>query len=94
MRVEEEGCDTESGDRYPEVDEVWDPDGHGDVEEHDQHSHAHVDTRPCESGVEDTEGQTSGCETSTSGDIASTTEGQVGQDGVGVDLRGEDFEDR
>lgn len=43
VRVEQEGSDTQTKDRHPEVDDVGDPDGHGDVKQENQGSHTEVD---------------------------------------------------
>lgn len=55
MRVEEERRDTKREDREPEVDEVWYPDGKRGVEEQEEIPHSHVDARPRETRVQDTE---------------------------------------
>lgn len=94
MGVEHERRDTKRKDGQPEVDQVGSPYGDGRVEQEEQITHAHVDTRPSESGVKDREGYTRCRETTAGGDVASTTIAQIVQDGLGVDLGGEDFEDR
>ena len=94
MRVEDEGGDAECEDGDPEVDEMRDPDGQGDVQEHEQRPHAEVNAGPGEPRVEDAEGQARGGETSSSGDVSSTTECEIAQNRMSVDLGGEDFEDR
>lgn len=55
VRVEEERRDTKREDREPEVDEVWYPDGKRGVEEQEEIPHSHVDARPRETRVQDTE---------------------------------------
>ena len=94
VRVEQERRDTERKNRHPEVGHPSGPDRQCNIEQHDQRTHAEVDTRSSEPGVEDTEGQSSRSETTSSGDVTRTTECQVREDRVRVDLGGEDFEDR
>lgn len=55
MRIEQERCNAERKDREPEVDEVRRPKGHGRVEQQQEVTHTHVDTRACKSGVQDGE---------------------------------------
>lgn len=87
MGIEHKRCDTESHDSDPEVDQMRHPNGQGRIQKQEESTHAKVDTRASESRIEETE-RYSGCgETSSCGDISSTTKSQVGQNGVGVDLR-------
>ena len=44
MRVENERCQAQCERRNPEVDEVWDPQRDGDIQQHYQRAHAQVDT--------------------------------------------------
>jgi hypothetical protein len=53
MGIEEEWGNTKTKDGDPEVDDMGDPDGHGDVEQEDQCSHTEVDRRAGESGAEE-----------------------------------------
>lgn len=48
MGVEEEGRDAETDDGDPEVDDVGNPDAHGDVEQQHQRPHTEVDRRSSE----------------------------------------------
>lgn len=68
------------------------PDRHGGVKQQKQIPHTHVYARTSETRIENAEGD-AGCGKSTTGsNISSTTKCQVAQDGVGIDLGGEDFE--
>lgn len=87
MRVEHERCDTERHHGDPEVDQVRHPNRHRDVENDEQGAHAEVDARSRESRVQNRERKSSSCETTTCRDVTSTTECQVRQDGVAVNLR-------
>lgn len=51
MRVEEEGSDTKADDGNPEIDNVRNPDAHGDVKQQHQCPHAEVDRRTSEPGA-------------------------------------------
>ena len=82
MGIEDERSHTKREHREPEVDEIRRPDGQSGVEQHQQVPHAHVDAWPCEPGVENGEGQPGDTETTTSGNVTSTTERQVTQDGL------------
>ena len=94
MRVEEEGRDAQGQHREPEVDEVGRPDGHGGIEEHQDVTHAHVDTGAGEPRVEDGEGHARRRETTSGSDVPSASERQVAENRLRVNLSGEDFEDR
>ena len=93
MRVEHEGCDAKGQHREPEVKQVGRPDGHGGIEEQEEVPHAHVNARTGETGVENRKRDTRRCETTTCSDVPGTTERQIAQDGLRVDLSREDFED-
>ena len=93
MGVDHEGGDAKGCDGEPKVDEMGDPDGHRHVEEDQQIPEAHVDTGASETGVKDAEGYTRRRETTASGNVSGASEGQIAEDGVGVDLGREDFED-
>lgn len=56
MRVEDEGRDAEGEDADPEVDEMWDPERHGDIQQDEERPHAEVDAGSGESRVQDAEG--------------------------------------
>ena len=92
MRIEHEWRDAEGEDGEPEVDQVWDPDGHRRVQQEQQVTHAHVDTRRRETRVEDVERYPTRRETTTCSDVARTTEAHVVQERLRVDLGGEHFE--
>ena len=94
MRVEHERCDAQGEDGEPEVQEVGRPDSHGGVEQQQEVTHTHVDAGSGETGVEDGERDTRRRETTTCRDVSSTTEGEIVEDRVAVDLGGEDLEDR
>ena len=68
--------------------------GHSRVEQQQKISHAHIDTRPGKSRVEGAELDASGRESASGCDVSSTTESQIADDGLRVDLRGKDLEDR
>lgn len=94
MGIEDEGCNTQGNDRYPEVDQVRRPQCQSGVEKHEQSAHAQVDAGSSETRVEDVERNPSGSETTTSCDVTSATKRQIAQDRVCLDLGGENFEDR
>lgn len=94
MRVEQEWRNDKGHDGEPEVDHIPGPDGQCREEQDDDRSDTQIDGGSCESGVEDAEGDSSRCKSSTGGDVSSTTKVQVAQNGVSVDLGREDFEDR
>lgn len=86
MWIKDEWCDAKSSDGYPEVNQEWCPDGHRHIEKHDQRSHAKIDTWSGESGEENTKRYTTGCESTSCCNITSTSECQVAEDGVSIDL--------
>ena len=94
MRVEQERRNAERKDGDPEVNDPWRPNRQSHVEQHDERAHAEVDTRACETRVQDGERDTRRRETTPSSNVPCTTEGQVRDDGVGRDLGGEDLERR
>ncbi len=94
MRVEQEGRDAKCQDRHPEVRDPSSPDRQRHVEQHDQGTHAEVDTRPREPRVEDSERDPCRCKAATRCDVKRTTEGQVRDDRVRRDLSGKDLERR
>lgn len=69
------------------------PDCDGRKEQHHQRTSTEVDRRSGETGIEDTEWDTGGSETTTGTDVSSATECQIVENGVGVDLTDEDFEE-
>lgn len=69
------------------------PNGEGDIEQDQQVPEAGVDARSGETGVEDAEGDAGCRESTTGGDVSSTSECQVAQDRIAVDLGGKDFKD-
>jgi hypothetical protein len=72
---------------------VGNEDCHGNVEQEDQSSDTKVDRWASESRVKNAERNTSRGETSSSGDISSSSESQIVQDRVHVNLGGKDLED-
>ena len=92
VRVENEWRHAEGDDVEPEVDQMRHPEGEGDIEQEDEGAHAEVDGWPGEPRVEDGEGQTRRSETTTSCNVTRTTVGQVAENGLRVDLGGEDLE--
>lgn len=51
MRVEEEWSDTKTDDGDPEVDQMGDPDAHGDIQQKDERPHTEVDRGAREPGA-------------------------------------------
>ena len=92
MRVEQEWRDDEGHDGEPEVDHVPGPDGQCRKEQNDDRSDTQIDGWSRESRVENAEGNSSCSETSTGGNVSSTTKVQVAENRVSVDLGREDFE--
>ena len=86
MWIKDEWCDAKSSDGYPEVNQEWCPDGHRHIEKHNQCSHAKIDTWSSESREENTKRYTTGCESTSCCNITSTSECQVAEDGVSIDL--------
>lgn len=94
MRIEHEWRDDKGQDREPEVDQMRNPDRHGGIEQEEKVAHAHIDTRSGKSGIKDGERHASSRKSTPSGDISCPTEGQIAQNGLGVDLSREHLEDR
>lgn len=92
VRVEQEGRDGERKDGDPEVDEPVDPETRRHVEHHERQPETHVNGRPGETRVEDGKVDSGGGEPSSGRNVSSTSERQVGQDGLGVDLGREHLE--
>ena len=93
MRVEQERRNAERKDGDPEVNDPWRPNRQSHVEQHDERAHAEVDTRACETREQDAEADATGGEPTTGSDVTRTTEGQVAEYGVRLDLGGENLED-
>jgi hypothetical protein len=91
MRVEQERRYTKSSNSDPEVDEVWCPDRQCDIEKHDEGPHPKVDTGASKSREEDAEGNPGSSEATTCCDVSCTTERQITQDRVSIDLCREYF---
>lgn len=89
VRVEQERRDAQCRHRDPEVDEMRHPDGHRDVEQHDERAHAEIDAGAREARVEDAERDAGGREAAPGGDIPCTTEREIAEDGMRLDLRRE-----
>ena len=94
MRVEEERRDAECQSCRPEVDQVRDPKRQRHIQQHDQRAHSEVDTRTSETRVEREELHARSRETTASRDVPCATVGEISQDGMTIDLRRKDFEDR
>lgn len=92
--VEEERRNTKANNRNPEVDKMRNPNCKSDEEKNDEGTYTEIDRRSSESGVKNAERDSSGGKTTTSSDIPSTTESQVVENRVHVNLGGEYFEDR
>ena len=94
VRVEQERRHAEREDGHPEVGDPSRPDRQRHVQEHDERAHAEVDARTREARVEDRERDARRRETTTRRDVPRTAEGQVRDDRVRRDLRGEHLEGR
>ena len=68
------------------------PYGHGGVEQDEKISHAHVYARTSKSRIEDAEGDPSSGESTTGCNVSGTTERQIAQNRVRVNLSRKDFE--
>jgi len=86
VRVEKEWRDAKRQDRKPEVDQMGDEERHGGVEQEEEVAHAHINARSREPGVEDGEVHASSREPTSSCDVARSTECEITQDGLRVDL--------
>lgn len=93
MRVIQERRDTKRQNRNPEINQIPRPERQRHIEQHQQRPHPEVDARSRETRIEDGERDPGRRESTAGGDVSSPAEGQVVQDGVRVDLGGEDFED-
>ena len=65
---------------------------HGDVEQDEEIPHAHVYARTSKSRIEDAEGDSSSGKSTTGCDVSGTTERQIAQNRVRVNLGRKDFE--
>lgn len=93
MRVEEERRQAKSERRHPEVDHMRDPQRYRHIQQHHQRPHTQVDTRAREAREKGAEVCARRRETTASRNVPSTTVVQITEDGVAVDLGGEDLED-
>ena len=94
MGIEDERRDTQRQSRRPEINQVRDPQRQSDIQQHDQRAHSKVYTWSGETRVEGEELHTSGCKSTSSGDVTSATIREVSQDRMTVNLSREDFENR
>ena len=94
MGIEHERCKTQRKDGNPEVNKEGCPNRQGRIEQHNQRPHAQVYAWTCKAGKEDAEGYPTRGESTSCGDVTSSSEVQVAQNRVGVDLSREDFEHR
>lgn len=94
MRIKPEGRDAKRHGGDPKIDQVWRPQGQRDIKQHDQRPHSQIYARTRKAREKDAEVNSCCCKTTTGCNVSSATEGQVTQDGVGINLRREDFEDR
>ena len=94
VRVEEERSNAKSHDGDPAVDQVRHPDCKRGIQQKQQCTHTEVDTWTSKPRVKQAERYPGSSERSTSGDISCSTESQVGQDGMRVNLCGEHLEYR
>lgn len=72
MRVEQERRDTKGSNGDPEVDEVWRPNRHRNIEQHDERPHPEIDTGTCKSREEDAERNPSRSKATACSDVSST----------------------
>ena len=94
MRIEQERSDTQGQDGEPEINEIRRPHCHRDIEQANQRSHAQVNAGSSKTGKQDAEGDTSSREASSCSNVSRSTKRQVADNGMSVDLRREDLEDR
>jgi hypothetical protein len=94
MRIEEEWSNAKCHYSDPEIDQMWHPQCQRDVEQHAQGTHAQVDAGSSEARVKFTEWLSNSCETSSGGNVSSSSKGQVAQDRMSVNLSGENLEYR
>ena len=94
MRIENERCQAQCERRNPEVDEVWDPQRDGDIQQHYQCTHAQIDTGTSETQIENAELIARRCKATISSDVTGTTERQVAENRVAVNLRRKHLEHR
>ena len=81
VRIEPEGRNAQREGGHPEVDEVRCPQRQRHVKQHDEGSHAKVDTWPGESGEQNTEVDSRGSETTSCSDVTSASECQIAEIG-------------
>lgn len=94
VRIEQERSDAECENGDPEIEEVWCPPRHGDIEKHDQCPHPEVYTWTSEAREEDAKGQAGRSEASSGSNIPSPTERKVADDRMRVDLGRKYFKHR
>jgi hypothetical protein len=94
MWIEHKWGETQRENGDPKVDEERCPQRTCYVKEHDQSPHTNVDAGPGEPRQESAEADTSSREATAGRDVSSTSKGQVAQDGVSVNLGGENFKDQ
>ena len=70
------------------------PHRHGGIEQDEKIPHAHVYARTSKSGIKDAERDSSSGESAACCDVSGTTECQIAQNRVGVDLSRKDFKYR
>lgn len=92
MRIEHERRYTKRKYGEPEIDEMRYPDCYRSVKQDEEVTHAHVDGWSREAGVENAKGYSCCGETSTGSDISRASEGEIAQDGIGINLSRENFE--
>ena len=86
MGVEPKRSEAKGKYGYPEIDQVGCPQGQRDVEEHNQGPHSKINTWTSKTREKDIEIEPGCRKSTTSRNITSTTESQVGKDRVRVNL--------
>lgn len=82
MRVKQERCHAKRKDSEPEVGYPSREHRQGHVKQHHERPHTKVDCGPGEAGEQDAERVAGGGESTTSRDVPSSTERQVGRNGM------------
>jgi hypothetical protein len=79
---------------YPEIDQVGRPQGQRDIEEHNQGPHSKINTWASKTREKDIEIKPGCCKSTTSRNVTSTAESQIGKDRVSINLCREYFKNR
>lgn len=93
MGIEDEGRQTQRKRRNPEVDDMRDKYRQCHEEQHDQCAHPQVNARTGEAREQRAEVDSRSCESTSRGDVTSTTIVKVRQNRVALDLGGKYLEE-